>query len=209
VQGHFGQDTLSCARLGAQVTGVDYSTLAIQADRGLAAELGIDARFIQSDVLKLSEQLGERFDIVFTSYGTIGWLPDLNAWAQVIADHLKPGGVFCFVEFHPYYSQMDGSGKITYDYFSAPAPDEEVSDKTYTDGPKHAQMTSYWWNHTLSEVVMALQAAGLRISLFQEYPYSHYKLSDDMQEIGERQFVLNSLGKKIPYMYAIMAGLGK
>ncbi len=209
LQCHFGQDTLSWARLGADVTGVDFSGKALETARGLAAELGIKARFIQSNVLELDQKLDEQFDIVFTSYGTIGWLPDIDQWARVIRKMLKPGGVFQMVEFHPFFSQINDKEQILYSYFLAGEPDEETIEYTYTDGPAHPPMKEYWWNHTLSELVMALQKAGLVIENFEEFPYSHYKLADSMLEVGEKKFVYKGLGGRIPYMYAIQAHVAK
>ena len=99
LQCHFGLDTLSWARLGANVTGVDFSDKAIDYARSLNSELGLNAKFILSNVYDLKNNLDEKFDIVFTSYGTIGRLPDLNRWADVVSHFLKPGGTFFMVEF--------------------------------------------------------------------------------------------------------------
>ena len=98
---HFGLDTLSWARAGAVVTGVDFSTEALAVARGLAEELGIPARFIEANVYELPSVLDEQFDVVFTSYGILCWLPDLDSWAKVIARSLRPGGTFYIVEMHP------------------------------------------------------------------------------------------------------------
>src|SRR5690606_22988486 len=107
LQCHFGQDTISLSRLGAKTVGVDLSDKAVEAARELAAKDGSDAEFICCDVYDLPDQLDEKFDLVFTSYGTIGWLPDLDKWANVISHFLKPGGKFVFVEFHPYIWMYD------------------------------------------------------------------------------------------------------
>ncbi|TMB65463.1 MAG: class I SAM-dependent methyltransferase, partial [Chloroflexi bacterium] len=101
IQCHFGLDTLSWAREGAIVTGVDFSEPALEAARGLADECGIEARFIHSDVYSVPQKLSEQFDIVFTSYGALCWLPDMHRWAEIVARFLKPGGTFYMVEFHP------------------------------------------------------------------------------------------------------------
>ena len=101
LQCHFEQDTLSWARLGAEAVGVDFSQEAIKIARQLNEELGLSAAFLQSDVLQLSGKLQRQFDIVFTSYGVLNWLPELDSWGEVVAEHLKPGGRFYIVEFHP------------------------------------------------------------------------------------------------------------
>src|SRR5579864_4514537 len=102
LQCHFGLDTLSWARRGATVTGVDFSEEAIRAARALAADVGVPAAFIQSDIYELPGRLRGEFDIVFTSHGVLGWLPDLDRWAGVVAHFLRPGGRFCLIEGHPF-----------------------------------------------------------------------------------------------------------
>ena len=102
LQCHFGQDSISLSRMGAKVTGIDLSDKAIEAAQDLAQKCGTDTSFLVSDVYELPKILDKKFDIVYTSYGTIGWLPDLEKWAEVISHFLKPGGKFVFVEFHPF-----------------------------------------------------------------------------------------------------------
>src|SRR5690606_20725019 len=111
LQCHFGQDSISLARLGASVVGVDLSDKAIEQAQHIAQELNADARFICCDIYDLPKHLNEQFDIVFTSYGTIGWLPDLDKWASVIHHFLKPGGQFIFAEFHPVVWMFDNDFK--------------------------------------------------------------------------------------------------
>ena len=101
LQCHFGQDTISLSRLGAKVTGVDLSDKSIEKARELATQTNSDAQFICCDLYDLPNHLDQQFDFVFSSYGTIGWLPDLDKWAKVISSFLKPTGKFIFVEFHP------------------------------------------------------------------------------------------------------------
>ena len=101
LQCHFGQDSLCLARMGAQVVGIDLSPKAIQKAQELNEELGLNAQFTCCDVYETRQYVSQKFDTVFTSFGTIGWLPDLDKWAKVIADSLKPGGRLIFVEFHP------------------------------------------------------------------------------------------------------------
>ena len=95
LQCHFGMDTMSWAREGAIATGVDLSDEAINLAKQINNEVGLNTTFICSNVYELKENLDEKFDIVFTSYGTIGWLPDLDKWAAIVAYYLKPGGTFC------------------------------------------------------------------------------------------------------------------
>src|SRR5690606_1984872 len=119
LQCHFGQDTLSWEREGAIATGVDCSGEAIRQAKSLRDELGLKAEFIESNIYDLKETLDKKFDIVFTSYGTIGWLPDLDKWGEIVAHFTKPGGIFYIVEFHPYMWTLDDDMEnIVYPYFT-------------------------------------------------------------------------------------------
>ncbi len=172
LQCHFGMDTLSWARLGAQVTGVDFSEEAITQARALAAELGLEANFVCANVYDLSEVLEGQFDIVVSTYGVLGWLPDLDGWAQVVAHFLRPGGKFCIVEIHPFISlfeDIDGELKLTESLFDS-GPFETESVVTYADGlalPAHPEHNWLW---PLSKMVTALCEAGLRIDRLRELP---------------------------------------
>src|SRR5690606_12920458 len=139
LQCHFGQDTISLSRLGAEVTGVDLSDKAIESAKQIAMDVNSSAKFICCDIYDLPNHLDEKFDIVFTSYGTIGWLPDLHRWAKIVSQFLKPNGQFVFVEFHPVVWMFDDDfGKISYRYFNSGAIIEtEIG--TYAD--KEADIT--------------------------------------------------------------------
>jgi len=120
LQCHFGQDTLSWAKMGAKATGIDFSEKAIQQARALNDEMGLDAKFVQSNVYDLKENLEGQFDVVFTSYGVLTWLPDLEEWASIVNHFLKPGGIFYIMEFHPTLYMLDwDNGKIAYQYFDS------------------------------------------------------------------------------------------
>ncbi|MBT8393871.1 MAG: class I SAM-dependent methyltransferase, partial [Bacteroidia bacterium] len=119
LQCHFGQDTLSWSRLGAKCVGVDNSTEGIKLAQQLNEELHLDAEFVCCNVLDTSKYVKEKFDIVFSSYGVIGWLPDLKPWAKMIFDRLKRGGLFYLVEFHPIvwmFDYTDGKAVMKYGY---------------------------------------------------------------------------------------------
>ncbi|MFA5891527.1 MAG: class I SAM-dependent methyltransferase [Actinomycetota bacterium] len=180
LQCHFGLDTLSWARRGARVTGVDFSQVAVARARELAAETGIGARFICSEISTLPEVLDEEFDIVFTSYGALYWLPDIHDWASIVARYLAPGGTFYIAELHPFGSVFDGDDpdvgefRLKYPYFHSPEP---LADDTpdYADpSAAFASKTTYGWTHPIGEVVSALIAAGLRIEFLHEFPFSVY-----------------------------------
>jgi SAM-dependent methyltransferase len=205
LQCHFGQDSLSWARMGAKVTGVDFSGKAIAFARELNKRIGTDARFIQSDVLALKGQLEEPFDIVFTSYGVLVWLPDLKKWGEVISHHLKPGGLFYMVEFHPGMMMFDfDSGKYRYPYFHEETPIEEIATGSYADPSEGNERVEFTWQHSLSEIMMALINQGLEILEFDEYDYSPYDCFPGMEKIGEEKYQVKSLSKA-PHLFAIKA----
>ncbi|MEY9938571.1 class I SAM-dependent methyltransferase [Streptacidiphilus sp. MAP5-3] len=178
LQCHFGLGTLSWARLGADATGVDFSPAAVAQARALAAELALSARFECAEVSAL--RLDRTFDVCFTSWGVLMWLPDLTAWARTIAAHLRPGGRFFLAEGHPHLfvwdDERDGAGYLPRNpYFRhvEPVVDEEAS--TYVDTSQQIGHQQYRWNHPLSEVVTALAAAGLRITELAEHPRLPWK----------------------------------
>jgi len=181
LQCHFGLDTLSWARLGANVTGVDFSDKAITLARSLSRDTSINADFICSDIYSLPDVLDGQFDIVFTSYGILCWLPELKRWAEVINHFLRPGGTFYMIELHRLLQVFDDSSdcnelKVTHSYF--PADDEPLMfEKTgsYADSSALLDNESYEWTHSLGEVVSALTMAGLRIDFLHEFAVCCYK----------------------------------
>jgi 2-polyprenyl-3-methyl-5-hydroxy-6-metoxy-1,4-benzoquinol methylase len=205
LQCHFGQDTLSLARLGANCTGVDLSDKAIEKAQELNKELGLDAKFICCDVYETPNHLEEKFDIVYTSYGTIGWLPDLDKWAKVISNFLKPNGKLVFVEFHPVVWMFDDDfTKIQYHYHNEKSIQEENTG-TYAD--KYAAISNKYisWNHSLSEVFQSLLNNGLQIEYFEEYDYSNYNCFNETIEFEPNKFRIKHLENKIPMMFSLTA----
>jgi SAM-dependent methyltransferase len=177
LQCHFGIDTLSWARLGADVTGVDFSERAVALARDLAAELGIPATFVCCDVLDLPAHLDGAFDVVYTSRGVLGWLPDLQGWARAIARVLRPGGTFYITEVHPFVWVFDdregvADPRVRYPYFPRAEPLAFPVTGSYADREAHVEATvEYGWPHGIGEVVTALAAAGLRIEFLHEWPF--------------------------------------
>ncbi len=205
LQCHFGQDSISLNRLGAEVTGVDLSDVAIDRANKLTKDANAHARFICSDVYALPDCLDEQFDIVYTSYGVIGWLPDLDKWAHVISKFLKPKGQLVFVEFHPFVWMYDkGFKEIAYRYFNSGAIIESESG-TYADKTADIAPTTISWNHSLSEVINSLINNGLTITSFDEYDYSPYNCFDNTIEYEPKKYRIAHLGDKIPMVYAITA----
>lgn len=205
LQCHFGQDSISLARMGAQVTGVDLSDKAILKANELAKETQADARFICCDMYDLPNHLDEEFDLVFTSYGTIGWLPDLEKWAQLVQKYLKPGGKFVFVEFHPVMWMYDNDfNEVYYSYFKTD-PIVETEQGTYADKQADLSLTSITWNHALSEVMTNLLKQNLTLNDFQEYDYSPYNISSHMIESNKKNtYIIEKFGNKIPLVYSLV-----
>ena len=182
LQCHFGQDTLSWSRLGAKCVGVDLSDAGIELAKGLNAELQLDASFVCCNVLDTSKHIDKTFDIVFTSYGVIGWLPDLKPWGNMIAERLKQGGTFYMVEFHPIiwmFDYTDDNPVMKYAYKQDEVIYEEY-EGTYADKASKMISKEYGWNHGLGEVVNALTEAGLRIEYLNEYNESPYDVLPDL-----------------------------
>lgn len=205
LQCHFGQDTLSMARMGATVTGVDISDKAIQRAKELATELGLDATFVCCDLYDTLRHVTEKFDIVYTTYGTIGWLPDLDKWAAVIAGALKPGGRLVFVEFHPVVWMFDDNfEQVAYAYFKTEPIMETVSG-TYADRNSGLVNHTVSWNHGLGEVLGSLLAQGLSIAHFHEYNYAPYPIFSKSDEFEPGKFHASGFGDKLPLVYSVMA----
>lgn len=203
LQCHFGQDTMSLSRMGAKATGVDISDVAISKANSLAHELGFDTQFVCCDLYDTEQYIDEQFDVVFSSYGTIGWLPDMDQWAKVIYDRLKVGGEFVFAEFHPMVWMYDDAfSKISYDYFNTGAIEYEES--TYTDGSDEIHK-NICWNHGLSEVLSSLLRTGINIVDFREYDYSPYPCFDNVIEYEPNKYRIKHIEKKIPMVYSLKA----
>ncbi len=204
LQCHFGQDTLSLARMGGEVTGIDFSDRAIQEARSIARELELPARFVCGNVLETDKLVGETFDLVYTSYGVLGWLPELAPWAAVVDRLLAPGGEFLIVEFHPVVHMLDEAMQyFKYPYFNRPVSPEVVSG-TYADREAALEMEEYFWNHSLAEVIEPLLGAGLEITHFSEYDYSPWDCFNRSVPSSDG-FQIEGLEGKLPMVFALKA----
>jgi ubiquinone/menaquinone biosynthesis C-methylase UbiE len=205
LQCHFGLDTISLSRHGALATGVDFSENAIEKAKQLNEGLGTNARFIQSDVYKLPKFLDEKFDIVFTSYGVVGWLPDMKKWAKIINQFLKPEGEFVMVEFHPVVWMFSYDFKrIEFNYMDSNPIIEEL-EGTYADREAPIKEKSVSWNHGLSTVLDSIIKTGLIITEFREYNYSPYDCFGNTVKIADGKFQIKGLEDKIPMIYSLKA----
>ncbi len=203
LQCHFGQDSMSLARMGARVTGTDIADDAIAFAQKTAKELGLDASFVRADTYTVPEQVKEQFDTVFASYGVIGWLPDMQRFAEVVAKMLKPGGRFVFAEFHPVVWMYDNDFKeITYSYFNK-APIIEELEGTYADKDADIKMKEIGWNHALTDVMQSLINAGLKLEVFKEYDWSPHDCFNNTVQIADGKWQIKGKEGLMPMMYAL------
>jgi len=206
LQCHYGQDTLSLGNLGGEVTGVDFSEEAIKTAEELSKKIDVPAKFICSNIYDLKKKLNDKFDLVFTSYGTIGWLPDINKWANIVSHFLKPEGKFLIVEFHPFVWMLDSKfEKLHYSYFHTKEPIEEIVSGTYSDRTADIELVEYGWNHSLSDVVNSLIKEGLEIKSLKEFSYSPYNCFPNMVEIEKGKYVFKKFKEKLPLVYSLNA----
>ena len=210
LQCHFGLDTLSWAREGAVVTGVDFSGAAIEQARALASEAAISARFLQSELYALPDVLHETFDVVFTSYGVLGWLDDVARWARVAAHFVKPGGVFYIAELHPIAQTLDDTPgttepRLRYPYFEGPAI-VTTEDGTYADrNARLAHSTTYNFQHGLGEIVTSLIEAGLRLEFLHEHPFTVCDIAGLTQKSDDGHYRLTQGEGTLPLLFSLRA----
>lgn len=205
LQCHFGQDSISLSRLGAEVIGIDLSDKAIEAAQDLTKKCNTNTEFICTDVYNLPNVLEKKFDIVFTSYGTIGWLPDLKKWAEVVSHFLKPGGEFVMAEFHPVvWIYDDDFNGVAYNYFNE-KPIVETSEGTYADNSAAIIQDYISWNHPLSDVLQSLIDKGLMVENFREFDYSPYPCFKHVEEFEKGKWRIRKFGNKLPMVYALKA----
>ena len=209
LQCHFGMDTLSWARLGAKVTGVDFSDKAIALARELSKELNIPARFINANIYDIPNVLNENFDIVFTSYGTICWLPDIVKWAQIISDCLKSGGIFYIINGHPFGSLIDEKQepfKVGFNYFSDGKPIFWEEAGAYADPSAELKnQACYEWDHPISEIINALLNVNLKLEFLHEFPFTFFNIHPDMKQRDDGYWEFVNFEFNVPMMFSIKA----
>lgn len=213
LQCHFGLDTLSWAREGALVTGIDISSEGIRLAKLLAKQTILEANFIESDLYDLPKILYEKFDIVYTSIGVLCWLNDLKKWGQIITHFLKPGGFFYIAEIHPFSMIFDNESKgikelqVYYNYFHDPIPMEFFADGSYaSDGFKiESKKESYEWAHSMSDIINSLIEAGLRIEFLNEYPFTVWKQFPFAERGPDGLYHLKNQKAEIPLLFTLKA----
>lgn len=210
LQCHFGLDTLSWARLGAVATGVDFSPQAIALARSLAAELGLDARFVCADIYDLPDVLREQFDLVFTPYGVLPWLRDLPRWAALVAQFLRPGGTFYLVEEHPFVNVFDeerggADFRVRWPYAHADGPVTVTGHGTYSNPTADYHRVEYCWGYGLGEVINAVLGAGLRLTWVREFPFSHTRRFPSMVRGADGLWRWPDPGNTLPLLFSLRA----
>ena len=212
LQCHIGTDTLSLARLGARVTGLDFSPVALAEARALVAESGDAVEFVESDLYSaLSVLQPASFDLVYTGIGALCWLPSIRRWADVVAGLLAPGGRLFLREGHPVLWTLDerlaDDLLPRFPYFERAEPLQWDSDSSYvaTDRPMTAT-TTYEWNHGLGEIVTALLEAGLTLTALVEHDSVPWEaLPGQMIERAGGEFALDARAGVLPLSYTIQA----
>ncbi len=217
-------DTLSWARLGARVAGLDFASAAIEAARRLSEDSGVPGRFVEANVYDAPAALErERFDIVYTGIGALNWLPDIVAWARVVSDCLVDGGRLYLYEAHPMrgaldYDNPDQQLLLRFPYFSQPEPGTDMSTETYVDGPTFEPMPVHDWNHGLGEIVTAVIEAGMDLEFLREHREVPWQALPWMEFVGDgprgadgryqsgRMWRLPEAQRDlVPLMYSLMA----
>lgn len=216
LQCHFGLDTLSWAREGARVVGLDYSEAAVAAARELAERAGIEAEFICADVHDAPEALGigttrEAFDRVVTGVGALCWVPRIRLWAQTVARCVRPGGVLHVREGHPMMWAMadartEHGHALAYPYFEVQDPVEDVEQGTYADREAQFQhRLSHTWNHGLGETLSALIDAGFTLEFLHEHREADWQAFEHLVEGEDGMWRLPDHAEQLPLMYSLRA----
>jgi SAM-dependent methyltransferase len=216
LQCHIGTDTVSLARLGAVMTGLDFSPVALEQARDLARRTSAAADFVQADVYEAAEVLGAgEFDLVYTGIGALCWLPDIRRWAGVVARLLRPGGRLFIREGHPVLWALadplpDGLLALEYPYFERVEPVAFTDSGTYvTTDAVFEQHVSYSWNHGLGEIVSALMAEGMAITGLAEHDSVPWDaMPGQMEQIGGGEWRLADRPWRLPHSYTLQAVKG-
>ena len=209
LQCHIGTDTISWARLGAEVTGIDLSEKSITAAQELSRIAATPARFVVSELYDSPTVVPEKFDIVYTGAGAICWLPDIAGWAQVVASFLEPGGRFYMREGHPMMWTIDWKDvdrlSVVDPYFETVEPLAEVEEETYAGEGLVTSPLNYGWNHGMGETLDALLRAGLRIDAVEEYDFCAWQALDQMVEGDDGYWRLPDGRERLPMMWSVLA----
>ena len=213
LQCHIGTDTISLSRLGARMTGLDFSPASLAVARSLAERAGADVDFLEAEVYEAPAVAGEgRYDFVFTGIGAIGWLPDIRRWGETVAALLQPGGRLFMREGHPVLwacadPRPDGALVLDHPYFETPQPTVWSSDETYVASDTTIRNTvTHEWNHGMSEIVTALLDAGMTITGFIEHDTVPWEaLPGMMEQVELGEWRLRDRPERLPHTYTLQA----
>jgi len=215
LQCHIGTDTISLARLGATMTGFDFSPAALAEARALNDELAAGVEFVEGDVYDAATALGEgRFDLVFTGIGALCWLPDIKRWASVVTALLRPGGRLFIREGHPMLWALadqrdDGLLVVDYPYFETTEP--MVFDEPGTYVATEAEFThnlTHEWNHGLGEIVTALLDNGMEITMLEEHDSVPWEALPGQMSVvpgTNHEWRLTERPERLPHSYTLQA----
>ena len=213
LQCHIGTDTVSLARLGARMTGLDLSPAAVAEARQLAERAGADVDFVETDTYSAVDVLGrEQFDLVFTGIGAICWLPDIARWAQVVADLLRPGGRLFIREGHPVLwalddARPDGLLALEHPYFEHERASVWDDPGTYVETDvTFVHNTTHSWNHGLGEIVSALLGNGLELTMLEEHDSVPWEaLIGQMEKLEGGEHRVADRPERLPHSYTLQA----
>ncbi|MEA3265769.1 MAG: class I SAM-dependent methyltransferase [Candidatus Fermentibacteria bacterium] len=209
LQCHIGTDTLSLARLGAEVTGIDISGESLKVAEELSKEAGLRARFIQTPLFDLPDKLSETFDMVYTSIGVLCWISDLSQWARIINRYLKPGGTLYLMESHPFMHVFDDETtglNVRYPYFSQGKPTDWPGDwPDYSDENYVVKSPTREFSWTLGQIHNSLTDAGLKIEFIHEFDFLHWKGLESMKKCDDGFWRLPEPLNKIPILFSLKA----
>ena len=213
LQCHFGMDTMSWTRLGAQATGVDISDAAIDLAKTLNNELQLNTRFIRSNIYDLPNILDEEFDIVYTAMGVLCWLPDLSGWANIIARFLKPNGIFYILDGHPFShvfeSEENRAGvqelRVRHPYFKRNEGEFYDGGHPSYAGPDIIETGCYEWQHSVGDILNAILSTGLRIQFFHEFALSGYEAFSGMEKGKDGWWRFTSHNDSVPQIFSLKA----
>jgi SAM-dependent methyltransferase len=216
LQCHIGTDTVSLARLGATMTGLDFSPKSLEQARALADRSGTAVEFVESDVYGAAGVLGgERFDLVYTGVGALCWLPDISRWAGTVAALLRPGGRLFIREGHPMlntlqYERYDDLLVVDEPYFEQPEPQIYTDGGTYVDTDvEFTHNTTHEWNHGIGETVTALLDHGMTITGLTEHRTVPWEaLPGRMREVAPGEWQLIDRPERLPHTFTLQAVKG-
>lgn len=210
-QCHIGTDTLSWAKLGATVTGLDFSPKAIAAAQSIAERMSIDATFVETELYEAPEHITGTFDIVYTSVGAICWLPDITKWAEVMVGFMKQGGRFWIRDSHPALMALDDTRDdeqlvVRFPYFHQPTPVNFSDQESYLGSATLQNPDSYSWAHSIGDVINALIGAGLTIQRVEEYQHLDWQFLPFMEQIDDETWVLpEAVRDNVPMQFSVLA----